>query len=119
MYVRWQRQTRKKCSRMHDHVVPVFLAAILVESHRVDGKPRQRHIAYLGGIQDVQLASAGHRRTFWRHAQEHLDGLALANAQRRRIEDALARVVARPTEEESGLSEHEFARLEAVVAGRR
>lgn len=96
MYVRWQRRTCKQRSRLDNQAIPVFMSAILVASHRVDGKPRQRHIAYLGGIQDVHLSDADARCRFWRDAQKRLDGLDLANAHRLRAEDALARVVARP-----------------------
>ena len=40
------------------------LKAILVESVRVDGKPRQKHIAFLGSIQPDDLDKAS--RYFWR-----------------------------------------------------
>jgi hypothetical protein len=34
----------------------VHWAAIIVESVRVDGKPTQRHVAYLGGITESAIA---------------------------------------------------------------
>jgi hypothetical protein len=119
MYVRWQRRTRKQRSWLHTHVVPVVLIATLVESHRIEGKPQQRHVAYLGSIQDVNLSSAMHRARFWKQARERLDGVDLPNAERVKIEGALERVVARPTEEEEVTETHELQRLESTIARRR
>ena len=51
MFVRWQKRKRKSRAfgggrdRADTH-----WAAILAESTRVDGKPTQQHVAYLGGI---------------------------------------------------------------------
>jgi hypothetical protein len=37
----------------------VLLRAILVESERVSGAPRQHHVAYLGSIADTKSALTG------------------------------------------------------------
>src|SRR6516162_8117512 len=54
MFVRWQwwgdrrrGSERRYCRDIAD------AHAILVESTRVDGKPRQRHVAYLGSVHNV------------------------------------------------------------------
>jgi hypothetical protein len=51
MFVRWQRSRTQalipwRCAKTER----TRLKAILVESVRVDGKPRQKHIAFLGSI---------------------------------------------------------------------
>jgi hypothetical protein len=57
MFVRWQTyQSQWRDDR---------LRAVLVESVRIDGKPRQKHIAFLGSIQSDDLDKAA--RYFWRN----------------------------------------------------
>jgi hypothetical protein len=55
MFVRWQTYR----SQWRDD----RLRAVLVESVRVDGKPRQKHIAFLGSIASDSLGNPGLR--FW------------------------------------------------------
>ena len=54
MYLKWQSRPRKR-------IGSPLLTAVLVESHRVGGKPRQRTVAYLAGIRDVRIGSRHHR----------------------------------------------------------
>ena len=75
MFVRWQKRKRR------DGVTR--LNAILCESRRVDGKPRQEHIAYLGAIDDVWLDEPRNdpqanlkRYEFWEKAEKRLAPLA-------------------------------------------
>ncbi len=75
MFVRWQKRKRR------DGVTR--LNAVLCESRRVDGKPRQEHIAYLGAIDDVWLdqplddpAANLKRCEFWEKAEKRLAPLA-------------------------------------------
>jgi hypothetical protein len=49
MYVRWQLQSSSRQPRQAKRRMD-RLRAILVENVRVDGKPRQKHIAFLGSI---------------------------------------------------------------------
>ena len=62
MFVRWQKRKRKSRAfgggrdRADTH-----WAAILAESTRVDGKPTQQHVAYLGGITDSAIEIAAQR----------------------------------------------------------
>lgn len=55
MYVRWKKRPYSD-RQVYDKPPPkgYLLSAVLVESRRVNGKPRQRHIAYLGSV-DVWL----------------------------------------------------------------
>ena len=48
MFLRWQ--MRKSVASRHRESPPVRPVALLVESVRIDGKPRQRHVAYLFSI---------------------------------------------------------------------
>ena len=52
MYVRWQTYRSQALNFWHaeNNDRRARLKAILVESARVDGKPRQKHVAFLGSI---------------------------------------------------------------------
>jgi hypothetical protein len=78
----------------------------LAESVRIEGRPRQRHIAFLGSIKiglewnrDVDTAQ---RSGFWHHARAVLDRLGnrITLDQRAKIEAALAARVKPLTPEE-------------------
>lgn len=74
MFVRWKRSPLMKKPGGD------LLAASLVESVRVDGKPRQRTIAYLGSIAEADTQPGGRAvlvRCFWRAVRERLDALPL------------------------------------------
>ena len=76
MFVRWQRRapawwrqephTRKHPPAPHTRKSPpAHWAAILVESVRVEGKPKQRHIAYLAEIKEDRLGELTGRCRFY------------------------------------------------------
>jgi hypothetical protein len=81
--------------------------AVIVESRRVDGRPRQHLIRYVGSIDssDVQLLSA--RRRFWDRADAVL--AEFDQKQRERFELALSAKVPRPTSEEEVAAGAAFA----------
>ena len=90
MFVRWKR--RRRCSG--HWAGRVRMSAILVESYRdADGKPRQRHIKYLASLFESQEKKPYHRQVFWETASRNLDELDLPEADRAKIEEALAAVV--------------------------
>ena len=62
MYVRWQRRDdwRQKDA--------THWAAILFENVRVGGKQTQRHVAYLSGIVERDIASLGAQCGFWKES---------------------------------------------------
>ena len=95
MYVRWEsrrRVRRRKSSPL--------LMAVLVESRRVDGKPRQRVISYLGGIREAYIDEReGKHRAFWRGVDDRLDPLGLDPATRARVEASVESRVRRVTPE--------------------
>jgi hypothetical protein len=78
-----------------------LLMAFLVRSERQGGKVRQRIVAYLGSVKEEYLGEWCMQDLFWSRAAARLDALALDRAERDRIEEALARVVRRPTPEET------------------
>jgi hypothetical protein len=109
MYVRWKKRALKKIKPYDAH--PYQLAAYLVESRRIGGRPRQRTIAYLGSIREsnISLPFCLYRRDFWKAADERIAALNLADVDRVLIEDALLHVVPRPTQEDITAGEAEIA----------
>ena len=81
--------------------------AILVETVRVNGKPRQKHVAFIASyVQGETPEEIEHQRiTFWRDARQRLDQLGnrITSADRVRIEAALAQRVT-PTTAAEGAS---------------
>jgi hypothetical protein len=93
--------------------------AVIVESRRVDGRPRQSLVRYVGTIKcsDAQLLSA--RRRFWKRADVVL--AEFTTEERKRFERALAAKVPRPTSEEQAAAGAAFAaryRLPIPATGR-
>ena len=96
MYVRWQRKRRADSDGWG-----ALLTATLVESRRINGKPRQRSIAYLGSIREGKIERVlSHHGFFWRKATTRLDQLDITRGQRDKIETALASRVRRLTDSE-------------------
>ena len=89
MYVRWLKRDLTRTTRIHGRfgIGGHALSAVLVESRRVAGKPRQRFVAHLGTIRvwdammgkgDVPIAGGGRAhhvdaRGFWDSVSRKLD----------------------------------------------
>ena len=76
------------------------MTAVLVECRRIDDRPRQRTVAYLGSIREGGIKSTLARLVkFWLGVTERLDQLgdAITPEERERIEAALAKRVRRVT----------------------
>ena|SRR6186997_231153 len=76
MFIRWQSRQRKhaefsRYSRKGD----MHWRAILVESARIDGKPRQRHIAYLAGFTESATKVPAQQRFVWERIEKQLKRL--------------------------------------------
>ena len=71
--------------------------AVLVESPWIDGRTRQRHIAFLGSITESQIDVARQRRYFWDAIGKKLDklGKRITPKDRKKIEAAIALKVPR------------------------
>ncbi len=120
MYVRWQRKKRAGPQNWGP-----LVCAVLVESRRVDGAPRQRTVAYLGSIREgcIDQRDEEHR-ALWRHVDERLDELALDPEARAKVEAAIDSRVRRVTPENQAefdaaraLGEREFAAQIAKFVG--
>ena len=104
MFLRWQ--MRKSVASRHRESPPVQPVALLVESVRIDGKPRQRHVAYLFSIWRGEEDKLGDRHwqvRWWVEASDRLDELGdrVKPEDRRKIEKALAQKIGRkPTKPE-------------------
>jgi hypothetical protein len=109
MFVRWKRHEGKRGTSHY---------AYLVESRRVEGKPRLRVLHYLGGIKEAArhlpvLDARQHltgRWVFWHGALKKLGGLDAAT--RQKVEAGLAAVVPAVTADED-------EEVERVIAERR
>jgi hypothetical protein len=92
MFVRWQEYKSRAQSRR----LRAFrkkhgqrLRAILVETVRIDGKPLQRYLAYLGSVQ----ADRRDRPRFWYNVTRKLDQCRLSREERKQITSAIAKKV--------------------------
>lgn len=98
MYVRWNRRKRTKkiawVMKEGD-----YLYAVLVESIRIDGKPRQRTIAYLGGVGENNPGVYGRMR-FWEQCERKLASLNLDAAVLEKIVTSLKTRVQKPSQDE-------------------
>ena len=111
MFVRWQRRSRKRYGRSR------LLTAVLVECRRVDGKPRQRTVAYLGGIREKFIGqNVWQHDRFWSRVNARLDELALDPATRANIEASIAARVPRVTDENRDRIDAEAARTRREIA---
>ena len=120
MYVRWQ---LSKSQAKNDHLRKrkrIRMRAILVENIRVDGKPRQKHIAFLGSFsvqvntetnEDSITYRAG--RNFWRSVGDVLDRLSnrITQTEREKIIATIQETIDGypPTPEEMEQHEREWA----------
>jgi hypothetical protein len=95
MFVRWQTRTRRARAFGRDPRTDTHWAAILAESQRIDGKPTQRHIAYLGGITESAIELPAQRAFFWKEVTQQLDELEVSEDDRARIEAAVEAKVPR------------------------
>ena len=90
MYIQWQRRSVRRTGE-------TTLRAVLVQSVRHQGQPRQRCVCYLGAIRVRYQQAPAHRQRFWARVDQRLAPLGLDPATRARLETALAWQVARPT----------------------
>jgi hypothetical protein len=99
MYVRWKRREKSAGKYSWNGPGRVALSAVLVKSERVNGRPRQKFIAYLGIIEEGRKTLYFHQREFWQSVDRHLAELQLSSELRDKIERDLIAVVERPTQE--------------------
>ena len=80
----------------------VHWSAALAESYREHGKPKQRHIAYLGGITESAMEILHQRVWFWEEIYNSLGQLSnrVSADEHAKIIEKIAQKVERPTEAE-------------------
>jgi hypothetical protein len=102
MFIQWQKRERWGWRRWHNNPVDVHWGAVLIEAVRVDGKPRQRHVAYLGSFTERGIESVHQRCWFWDRVTVRLHSLSnhLTDEDRNRIITELAAKVLVPTRQE-------------------
>ena len=101
MYVRWQTHS----SNIRRKIRKTRLSAILVGNVRVQGKPTQRHITYLGSLNEVWInrkkdeVGDNARCQFWEGVTHKLNelGKRVSPDDRESIETAIAKRVPCPT----------------------
>jgi hypothetical protein len=100
MFIRWQKRERWGWGR--NKPVDVHWGAVLIQAVRVDGKPRQRHVAYLGSFTERGIESVHQRGWFWDRVTARLDAPSnrLTDEDRNRIITELAAKVLVPTRQE-------------------
>ncbi len=95
MYVRWK--VRKLSKRGSQGPARRAFYAVVAECSRVDGKPRQKVIKYLGRIHEQSIADPAERLEFWKSALGKLDELDIESAIRSKLESKMSEVVPRPS----------------------
>jgi len=95
MFVRWQIHRSQALDHWHCKLndEPARFSAVLVETVRVDGRPRQQHIAFLGST----TVNAKDHLGFWCQVTERLDRLSnrLTPQDRKQIVAAIAKRLGR------------------------
>ena len=122
MFIRWQ-EYRSIALKYRGEPPIKRVKAILVEAVRIDGKPPQRHIAFISSYEPEGLRD---RFRFWRVARQCLDRLGnrITPEDRIKIEAELARRVPLITPEEIAAHDAEQAGKlgtvqEGLIAARR
>jgi hypothetical protein len=91
MFIRWRKRTRKGKEI-------VVLSAFLVESKRVNGKPRQQTLVSLGSIEEHLLTDTVALAFFWKTATQKLQTAPLDDAARQHALAHLSKFLARDSE---------------------
>ena len=100
MFVRWTSRARRTSEFGPDWEEPdVHHRAILVEAVRIDGKPRQRHVAHLVGFTESRAQTAHRRVNLWDEISERLDklGEGITDRDRDKVEAAVTIKLPKPT----------------------
>ena len=109
MYVRWNKRKRFKSGwrKKEGH----YLSAVLVESHRVNGTPRQKIIKFLGSIGEESLHRVFRCQDFWAAAEKNLASLGLSAEDQQKIIASIEKVVPKPSEDDLNREREEGFRV--------
>jgi len=119
MFVRWKERRSADRDRGHAKHGSVTHYAVLVESVRVDGRPRQRFVAHIAGYNEGDSRRAREMQAvyFWRQAEGRLNTLNLATDLRARVEAKLAERMPRPSPEFLAELKRRAAEFNAKIFG--
>lgn len=107
MFVKFSHRSRAYTHRRREGQEPYRAVIVqLVESHRVDGHPRQRIVAHLGTCHEP-IDRDRHRLWFHQHCNEVLDRLDLSADDRAKVAAQIAARISPPTPEEMAEMERE------------
>ena len=99
MFIRWQSRLRQRAQfGGRSHKGDIHWRAVLVESTRIDGTPRLRHIAYLAGFTESATKIPAQRRLIWERIEKQLErlGKRIPEKDRKAIEAALIGKIGKP-----------------------
>lgn len=96
MFVRWKIR-RLRRPELDGQPAGLVRYAVLVESVRRAGKPRQKVLCHLAHIRERHIGSALRRAAFWQAVDRRLMLLNLDAAARAVIESKIAVIAPRPT----------------------
>ncbi len=104
MYVRWKRQIYKPHPSYYawkrDERERVTWRAFLVECKRIDGKPRQHIVSYLGCMDERWIGDMWEHIRFWQGIGRRVKPLALTDDQRKAMERGVSSRVRAPSQAE-------------------
>src|SRR5271167_1639523 len=122
MFIRWTSRPRQTSEFGSDRweKPDTHWRAIVVEAVRVDGKPRQKHVAYLVGFTESYAKTIDGRVNIWSEIAERLDELGdrITAIDRKKIEAAVAMRLPRPTTAERRNARRRSARARKWFAER-
>ena len=109
MYVRWNKRKRFKIGwrKKEGH----YLSAVLVESRRIDGTPRQKIIKCLGSIGEENLHRVFWRQGFWVTTEKNLAALGLSDENQQKIIASIEKVVPKPSADDLDREREEGFRI--------
>jgi integrase/recombinase XerD len=99
VFVRWKRRQLKR-REIDGSIGGTVRYAQLVRAMRIDGKPRQKSVAYLSYIRDLHINKTAYRLRFWSDVRRKLKTLKLDSVTHDKIINKLAGDVPIPTEQE-------------------
>ncbi len=105
MFIRWKRRQRSVRVYLRGNVPAWTRYLYLCESKRIEGKPRQRVVAYLGDFQeryahDESEEGIKRRKSFWWRADQWLEDRELMDEETcKRLQAKIAEAVPRPDEQ--------------------
>jgi len=94
MFIRWERRLLARPTPIAPENYSLY--AQVVESRRINGKPRQKILKYIGSIKEDCVTNAKDQKNFWEQANKQLDDLKLEPEQRQRLVESLRKKVAYP-----------------------